>query len=175
MPEAGLDEVKVGWGRVLVFLLDHLAGDPDEQDDGVRRLQRHFGEFGKQLGDGQPVLLPDVVEQAQRVVLHHHIVRAVHARRRNESSQINRGFFFTGKVRYAFQSEQEILFENLGNEIQNMIKFISNFSLNNISLFVSISAYWGWSRIFLKYGRNLAKFVRSIPQFLISCWYFGTC
>ena len=79
MPQAGLDEVKVGRARVLVLLLDHLAGDPDEQDDGVGRLQGHLGELGEQLGDGQQaVLLPDVIEQAKGVVLHHHVVRAVH-------------------------------------------------------------------------------------------------
>ena len=78
MPQAGLDEVKVGRARVLVLLLDHLAGDPDEQDDGVGRLQGHLGELGEQLGDGQAVLLPDVIEQAKGVVLHHHVVRAVH-------------------------------------------------------------------------------------------------
>jgi hypothetical protein len=37
--------------------------------------QRHLGELGEELGDGEPVLLAQVVEQAQRVVLHHHVVR----------------------------------------------------------------------------------------------------
>ena len=85
MPQAGLDEVKVGRARVLVLLLDHLAGDPDEQDNSVGRLQGHLGELGEQLGDGQAVLLPDVIEQAQGVVLHHHVVRAVH-----QGGEINR-------------------------------------------------------------------------------------
>jgi hypothetical protein len=39
MPEAGLDKVEVGRAGVLIILLDHLAGDPDEQDDGVGRPQ----------------------------------------------------------------------------------------------------------------------------------------
>jgi hypothetical protein len=81
VPKAGLDKVKVGRAGVLVLLLDHPAGDPDEQDDGVGRLERHLGQLGQELGDGQPVLLPDVVEQAQRVVLHHHVVRTDRGRR----------------------------------------------------------------------------------------------
>ncbi len=43
MPEAGLDKIKVGGAGVLILLLDHLAGDPDEQDDGVRRPQGRVG------------------------------------------------------------------------------------------------------------------------------------
>jgi hypothetical protein len=43
MPEAGLDEVEVGRAGVLILLLDHLAGDPDEQDDGVGRPQGRVG------------------------------------------------------------------------------------------------------------------------------------
>ncbi len=31
MPEAGLDKVEVGRAGVLILLLDHLAGDPDEE------------------------------------------------------------------------------------------------------------------------------------------------
>jgi hypothetical protein len=43
MPEAGLDKVEVGRAGVLILLLDHLAGDSDEQDDGVGRPQGRVG------------------------------------------------------------------------------------------------------------------------------------
>ncbi len=43
MPEAGLDKVEVGRSGVLILLLDHLAGDPDEQDDGIGRPQGRVG------------------------------------------------------------------------------------------------------------------------------------
>jgi hypothetical protein len=43
MPEAGLDKVEVGRAGVLILLLDHLAGDPDEEDDSVGRPQGRVG------------------------------------------------------------------------------------------------------------------------------------
>ena len=71
-----LDKVKIGRAGVRVLLLDHLAGDPDEKDDCVGTLEAHPGELGEQLGDGQSVRLPDVVEKTQSVVLDHHVVGA---------------------------------------------------------------------------------------------------
>ena len=46
---------------------------PDEHADGVGRADRRPrpGELRDELVDGEPVRLPDVVEHAQRVVLHH--------------------------------------------------------------------------------------------------------
>lgn len=50
-------------------LIQQLAGDPDQHAVGKRRLQTRLGELVQHLGDSQAVVLPQVVEQAQGVVL----------------------------------------------------------------------------------------------------------
>jgi hypothetical protein len=79
---------------------------PNEEDDGVGRPQRHLGELGEQLGDGEPVLLAQVVEQAQRVVLHHHIIRA--SRVEGKNVEIPSLDFFNRSVVQCFYQEQTI-------------------------------------------------------------------
>ena len=76
VPQTRLHKVKVWRTRVRILLLNHLASNPDEQDDRVGTLEAHLGQFGQQLGDGETVGLPDVVEQPEGVVLHHDVVRA---------------------------------------------------------------------------------------------------
>ena len=50
-------------------LLQQLAGDADQHAVGERGLEARLGELVEHLGDGQPVVLPEVVEQPQGVVL----------------------------------------------------------------------------------------------------------
>lgn len=52
-------------------LIQKLAGDADEHAVGERRLEARLCELVEHLGDGQPVVLPQVVEEAQSVVLRH--------------------------------------------------------------------------------------------------------
>lgn len=50
-------------------LVQQLAGDADEHAVGERRLEARLGELVEHLGDGEAVVLPEVIQQAQRMVL----------------------------------------------------------------------------------------------------------
>ena len=68
--QTALDELEQRAVAALVVLLQQLAGDADEQAVGVGRLERAARELRHQLRHRQAVRLADVVQQAQRVVLH---------------------------------------------------------------------------------------------------------
>lgn len=50
-------------------LVQQLAGDPDQHAVGKRRLEARFGELVEHFGDGEAVVLPQVIQQAQGMVL----------------------------------------------------------------------------------------------------------
>lgn len=50
-------------------LVQQFAGDPDEHAVGKGRLETRFGELVEHLGDGKTVVLPEVIQQAQGMVL----------------------------------------------------------------------------------------------------------
>lgn len=50
-------------------LVQQLAGDADEHAVGERRLEARLGELVEHLSDGEAVVLPEVIQQAQRMVL----------------------------------------------------------------------------------------------------------
>lgn len=50
-------------------LVQQFAGDPDEHAVGEGRLETRFGELVEHFGDSKTVVLPEVVQQAQGVIL----------------------------------------------------------------------------------------------------------
>lgn len=50
-------------------LVQQFAGDPDEHAVGEGRLETRLGELVEHLGDGEAVVLPEMIQQAQGVVL----------------------------------------------------------------------------------------------------------
>lgn len=50
-------------------LIQQFAGDPDQHAVGKGRLEARFGELVEHLGDGKAVILPEVIQQAQGMVL----------------------------------------------------------------------------------------------------------
>ncbi len=75
MAKTGLDKFKIGSGLGSVVLLNHATGDPDQQANRVRALERTPDQLGDQLGHGQPVASSDVIQQPEGMVLHHDRVR----------------------------------------------------------------------------------------------------
>ena len=55
-------------------LLQQLAGDADQHAVGEGGLETGLGELVEHLGDGKAVVLPQVVQQAQGVVLGEELV-----------------------------------------------------------------------------------------------------
>lgn len=50
-------------------LVQQFAGDPDEHAVGKGRLETRLGELVEHLGDSKTVVLPEVIQQAQGMVL----------------------------------------------------------------------------------------------------------
>ncbi len=50
-------------------LVQQFAGDPDEHAVGEGRLETRLGELVEHLGDSKSVVLPEVIQQAQGMVL----------------------------------------------------------------------------------------------------------
>lgn len=50
-------------------LIQEFAGDPDEHAVGEGRLETRLGELVEHLGDSKTVVLPEVIQQAQGMVL----------------------------------------------------------------------------------------------------------
>lgn len=50
-------------------LVQQFAGDPDEHAVGEGRLEARFGELVEHFGDRETVVLPEVIQQAQGVIL----------------------------------------------------------------------------------------------------------
>lgn len=55
-------------------LVQQFAGDPDEHAVGKGRLETRFGELVEHLGDSKTVVLPEVIQQAQGMVLEDRII-----------------------------------------------------------------------------------------------------
>jgi len=71
VPEAGFQEVIEHAGRAPLLVFQHPAGNPHQQAVAVGRAKGRADLLGNHLGDGQPVLLAEVVEEAHSVVLDH--------------------------------------------------------------------------------------------------------